>query len=115
MERRKAIVAAATVAGSLLAASTAYALTSGIVAGGPNDGAGTLSPVVEAPVASDMTPSTTAPVASPGGGAVIGQVPGERPDDHGDGDDDAFEHEDSRPGEHESEEPSHYEGRDDDD
>src|SRR5262245_44730643 len=47
MDRKKAIVAAATVAGSLLAASSAYALTSGIVGSGRGDGAGDLNPVLD--------------------------------------------------------------------
>jgi hypothetical protein len=113
MDRKKAVVAAATVVGSLLAASTAYALTSGIVDGGPGDGAGNLSPVVGTPAPSDASPSTTGPVGSAGTGAATGQDPGGF-DDHAAGDD-AFEHDGSRPGEHDNEEPTHYEGRDDDD
>ena len=47
MDRKKAIIGAATVAGSLLAASSAYALTGGIVANHGGDGAGRLNPVVD--------------------------------------------------------------------
>lgn len=111
MDRKKAVVAAATIAGSLLAASTAYALTSGVVGGGPDDGAGDLSPVVEVPAASGggaTADPATAPSLGEDDHPADQQVTVE-PDDHdhddhdGDGD------------EHESDEPFHYEGRDDDD
>jgi hypothetical protein len=59
MDRKQAIIGAATIAGGLLAASSAYALSGGIVANHGGDGAGRLSPVVQ--MAPTGGPATTAP------------------------------------------------------
>jgi hypothetical protein len=59
MDRRKTMVAAAAVAGTLLAASSAYALTSGALDGGRGDGAGKLTPVVEQQVGDRQTTTTS--------------------------------------------------------
>jgi hypothetical protein len=107
MDRKKGIVAAATIAGSLLATSTAYALTSGIIGGGPDDGAGDLSPVVEVPTATGAT------TAAPGADVDVA-VSGGRSADHG-FDDDAFEDEGPGHEREEGDEPFEHEGSDDDD
>jgi hypothetical protein len=121
MDRKKAIIAAATVAGSLLAASSAYALTSGIVDNGGHDGAGDMSPVVDvAPTDASTTtlaPATTGGTSDPAGRSgddehgTVGETTPQAGDDHGDevehrSDDD--EHEDGV-------EPHEIEGHDDDD
>lgn len=112
MDRRKAVVAAATMAGSLLAASTAYALTSGVIGGGPDDGAGDLSPIVETPAAPDTT-TTPRPASGEDDLGTAVQVTGDRP--AGSSDDDAFEDEDVDHDGNEAGEPFGHEGRDDDD
>jgi hypothetical protein len=121
MERRKAVVAAATVAGTLLAASSAYAFTSGIVDGGsPDDGAGNLSPVLEEeapPIGAPTGPGVTvtgddrrgADPASPTGDDD------DRLDDLDDHDGDEVDHDEDGEHEDEGEEEHEYEGREDDD
>jgi hypothetical protein len=118
MDRKKAIIGAATVAGSLLAASSAYALTSGIVGNGGDDGAGNLTPVLDvAPTEGSTVPSTSVdgspdPTSNRGDDdSVTVEVP--HTDDDGD---DELEDRDSED-EHEDEavETHEYEGREDDD
>src|SRR5262245_59008623 len=117
MDRKKAIVAAATVAGSLLAASSAYALTSGIVGSAGGDGAGELNPVLdEAPTgASTTTVPTTDESSDPSDDDVSVD-----PDDAGapavDASSDAGVEHDNGVVEHEDAvEPHEVEGRADDD
>ena len=45
MERKRSLIVAGVVSGTLLAASTSYALTAGVPDRAPDDGAGTLAPV----------------------------------------------------------------------
>jgi hypothetical protein len=112
MERKKALIAAATIAGTLLAASTAYALTGGIVAS-TADGAGNLSPVTGAGPTDDVSGADSRVPATPSTSADQDRddLPG---DTHAteSGDDDVFEHEDD--GRH-APEPGEVEGREDDD
>jgi hypothetical protein len=120
MDRKKAIIAAATVAGSLLAASSAYALTSGIVDNGGHDGAGDLNPVLDVAPADGST--TTVPPMTAGGTSDPAGRPGD--DDHGTvevtapqaGDDHGDEVEHRNDDDHEDGvEPHEIEGHDDDD
>ena len=113
MDRKKAIIAAATVAGSLLAASSAYALTSGVIGTNADDGAGDLSPVLDVNAVDE---TTTVPTTSPGDESTT------TPDDDAvdqtsdDAPDDAVDHEaEADDTEHEAEEPHELEGREDDD
>lgn len=91
MDRKKAIIGAATVAGSLLAASSAYALSGGIVANHGGDGAGRLNPVLDAAPTGGST-ATVPPntgkdeVEHRDGGSEHGV--GEAPEIEGRGDDD---------------------------
>jgi hypothetical protein len=107
VERKQSIITAGILSGALLVGSAAYALTSGFLAGGADDGAGTLAPVVATTV-----PASTAPVAnevgttSPTAPATL--TPGVRHDDDDHVDDGG--HRDHDDGEHHG-----YEGRDDDD
>jgi hypothetical protein len=61
VERKRSLIVAAAVSGTLLAASTAYALTGGLLDRPANDGAGTLAPVTatleDAPASAVTTPA----------------------------------------------------------
>jgi hypothetical protein len=113
MDRKKAIIGAATVAGSLLAASSAYALTSGILGNGDDDGAGNLTPVL------DVAPPDGSPYPTSDQGdddRVSVDVPGAG-DDSSDGVEDRDgedEHEDEDEDD-DAVEPHEYEGHEDDD
>jgi len=57
VERKRSLIVAGAVSGTLLATSTVYALTGGLLDRPAHDGAGTLAPVT----ATIEDPSTTAP------------------------------------------------------
>jgi hypothetical protein len=103
MNRRKSLIVAGAVAGSLFAASTAYALTSGIIDNSNGDGAGTLSPVVDAPASPDAQPPAAPSVTRTDDAPVTTSTAS---DVGRSGDDDD---------EHESEHEIEFEGADDDD
>lgn len=105
MQRKRAIVAAATVAGTLLAASTAYAFTSGVVDTPNDDGAGELTPVVDTP--------TTAPQAQPPASSRVDVSDGYEDDDRYD-DDYNDDHDDGHDDDHDDG-LVEYEGGEDDD
>jgi hypothetical protein len=122
VERKKALIAAGAVSGTLLAASTAFALTGGIVDSGADDGAGSVSPVTtstieqilaDAPVTPAVVRPTTEPVTTSSASAVAGE---EHDGDDLD-DDDAYEDDerDSEDESHEDEDEDEYEGAEDDD
>jgi hypothetical protein len=93
MERRRAVIAAATASLTLLAGAAAISLNTGIIGASGDGGVGQISPVV-------VTTPTSAPV-----GSVAGEAPRYRAlgDEH---EDDSYENHDA---EHV------YEGADDDD
>ncbi len=120
MERRKAVIAAATASLTLLAGAAAISLNTGIVSASGDDGAGHVSPVDAA-----TTPPTTIYVDQPAGADRTAATPGSTrpaPSAAVSGDDDRYEDDDG--GDHEDDgtrlasddhaEPE-YEGADDDD
>jgi hypothetical protein len=113
VERKRSLIVAGAVSGTLLAASTAYALTGGLLDRPADDGAGTLAPVTatiqDAPATSATAPAP--PVRLPDVEPVTrsrASATGHPPDDE------RIEREEVR--EHGTGEPGHvYEGADDDD
>ncbi len=114
MDRRKAIIGAATVAGSLLAASSAYALTGGIVASHGGDGAGQLNPVLDASPTGGST--TTGPLTAADASSNRADVSVDAKGlQAGDGSsNDEVERRNSDP-QHKVDNPPEFEGRKDDD
>ena len=100
MERRRAVIAAATASLTLLAGAAAISLNTGIVDASGNGGAGQISPVV-----ATTPPSTSA-------GSVAGQD-SSNPATGDEHEDDWYDNDRSVPGDHEAE--PLYEGADDDD
>jgi hypothetical protein len=100
MERRRAVIAAATASLTLLAGAAAISLNTGIVDASGNGGAGQISPVVT------TTPSST------GVGSVTGQD-SRNPATGDEHDDDWYGNDRSVSVDHEAERL--YEGADDDD
>lgn len=131
MDRKKALITAGAVSGTLFAASTAFALSGGLLDLDARDGAGTLEPVASlsgqpavptatAPTSAEVAPATVAPPA-PTPAVVVPEGPpvtrseasasvrgddDEEEDEAGEGE----EREDS-----EDHEEHEYEGADDDD
>ena len=123
MERKKALIAAGAVSGTLLAASTAFALTGGIVDSGADDGAGSVSPVTASTIEQTLTqvpatplvgPPATQPVTTSSASAVAGEQDGDDLDDEHEYEDDERDSEDEDH-EDEDEAESEYEGAEDDD
>jgi hypothetical protein len=123
MERRKAVIAAATASLTLLAGAAAVSLNTGIVGASGNDGAGEISPVVDT---APTTPSTIYVDEPPADGTTAAgstaQAPsagasGDRDDDRYEADDeDEDESEDGRSQAADRDDEEHeYEGADDDD
>jgi hypothetical protein len=107
VERKRSLIVAAVVSGTLLAASTTYALTAGLLDRPADDGAGTLAPVTA--TLDKPTDTTTAPVVERSD-APAAQIHR----DTGDDDDERLE----REGHGDDTAPrrgSEYEGADDDD
>ncbi len=96
MERKRSLIVAGAVSGTLLAASTAYALTGGLLDRPADDGAGTLAPVT-ATIGGSPTTAVTSPAP-----------PGRLPDDERAELEEVREHVGGGPG-------YRYEGADDDD
>jgi hypothetical protein len=106
VERKQSIITAGILSGALLVGSAAYALTSGFLAGGADDGAGTLAPVVATTVPASTVPAPSGAVAT---GAPTTLAPVVAHDDDDRVDDGAHrDHGDDHGG-------HAYEGRDDDD
>ena len=107
MERKRSLIVAGVVSGTLLAASTTYALTAGLLDRPADDGAGTLAPVTATLDGSPAT--TTAPIVGP---SAVRPAPTPHRDtgDDVEGAEEAGHREDRalRPGDE-------YEGADDDD
>ena len=108
MQRKRALVVAGAVSATLVGASTAMAISGGLLDARANDGAGTLSPVVTVvdptgtiPPAPAVESPDSLPVATSGASEVTANG----------GDDDHFEGERAHEGGHEYE----FEGADDDD
>jgi hypothetical protein len=117
MERRRAVIAAATASLTLLAGAAAISLNTGIVGASGDDGPGQVSPVdgastppttiyLDEPAAADQTTTSEAPSLAPGAsrsgdddGYESESDEGEKEDDRSPGDDYEYE----------------YEGADDDD
>jgi hypothetical protein len=100
MERRRAVIAAATASLTLLAGAAAISLNTGIIGASGDGGVGQISPVVT------TTPASTR----------VGSVAGEDARNPATGDeheDDWYENDRSAPGDHDAEQV--YEGADDDD
>lgn len=131
MDRKKALITAGAVSGTLFAASTAFALSGGLLDLDAQDGAGTLEPVaslsgqpaVPAPTSAEVAPATVAPPAPAPAVVVPEGPPVTRSEASASvrGDDDEEEEEEDEAGEGEEREDSEdheeheYEGADDDD
>ena len=120
MERRKALVTAGAVSGTLVAASTVLALTGGILDTRAGAGAGTLSPVsttvpaeLGAVAAPSAPPAVQRPATPPVTRSEASPVPGDRAAVDHDDDEDDDERGDDRAARSEFE--REHEGADDDD
>src|SRR5262245_1504837 len=100
MERRRALIAAATTSLTLLAGAAAIGLNTGIVGASGDGGVGQISPVVATTTPSDRV------------GPVAGEDPGSHTSDD-EHEDDRFGNDRSSPGDSDAEHL--YEGADDDD
>ena len=126
MERRKALLTAGAVAGTLFAAGTTLAVSGGILDLRTSDGAGTLTPVVAGQVpASPVTgdPSAVAG-ATPAPIVVLPETapltrseasPSVRGEEREEGEEDEYEDHDYEGGKDREAEERQYEGADDDD
>jgi hypothetical protein len=121
MERRKAVIAAATASLTVLAGAAVVGLTTGIVGASGGDGAGQISPVGTAADATPPTtiyvdePATEGQATSPG---ATSQAPSAATSSGRDGryeDDGAESEDDDRPVIDDREYEDEYEGADDDD
>lgn len=104
MERRKAVIAAATATATLLAGAAAISLNTSLVGASGDDGVGQISPVE--PAASPATVYIDEP------GRTVLPDDDEYDDEHDEYDDDGFDGQESHDGDDDEHE---YEGADDDD
>jgi hypothetical protein len=121
MERRKAIIAAATASLTLLAGAAAISLNTAIVGASGDDGVGQVSPVdattpstiyLNEPDSRDVTPFADGSTAAGERWSSTGDE--DRDDEDHDGEDDDRAHDDDHEG-HDGGDEHEYEGADDDD